>query len=101
MVAAVCFQNRVSMRNELVAETCVNRLGTIAFAKRIWAIEQHKTSKDVPTWDDLYPHLSSDFTNRWFTNGVPVCPEGGVYTLGQVGALPACSIGGSGHLCQK
>jgi sensor domain CHASE-containing protein len=79
------------------AAPCVNRLMQIEAAKVEWALEHNKTTNDVPTWDDIYPYLSSDFTNRWFTNGRPVCPEGGTYTLGRVGVPPTCSIGGSRH----
>jgi hypothetical protein len=101
VVAAVYLPKFLGIRAEVVAETCVNRLTEIAFAKRHWALEQLKSTKDVPAWDDLYPYLSYSFTNRWFTNGRPVCPGGGVYALGQVGTLPTCSIGGAGHLCPK
>jgi hypothetical protein len=76
---------------------CVNRLIQIDAAKQEWALEHNKTTNDAPTWDDLYPYLSSSFTNEWFTNGMPVCPEGGTYTLGRVGVHPTCSIGGPRH----
>jgi hypothetical protein len=63
-------------------------------AKEQWALEQSKTTNDTPTWSDLSPYIYwSGFTNRWFTNGIPVCPEGGIYTLGRVGELPTCSLG--------
>jgi hypothetical protein len=80
---------------------CVNRLMQIDGAKQEWAIEKGKTTNDVPTWDGLYPYLSSSFTNRWFTNGTPVCPEGGTYTLDSVGVHPTCSIGGERHSFPK
>jgi hypothetical protein len=79
------------------AAPCVNRLMQIQAAKEEWALERNKTTNDVPTWDDLYPYLWSGFTNSWFTNGRPVCPEGGTYTLGRVGVPPTCSIGGPRH----
>ena len=76
---------------------CVNRLMQIESAKQEWAIEDNKTTNDVPTWRDLYPYLAESFTNYYFTNGKPVCPEGGTYTLGRVGVPPTCSIGGPRH----
>jgi hypothetical protein len=73
---------------------CCSRLRQIESAKQDWAVEQHKTTNDMPTWSDLYPHLyMPHFTNRWFANGVPVCPDGGTYTLGRVGQSPTCSLG--------
>jgi hypothetical protein len=79
------------------AAPCVTRLMNVDAAKEQWALERHKTTNDVPTWDDLYPYLWSGFTNSWFTNGRPVCPEGGTYTLGRFGVHPTCSIGGPRH----
>lgn len=76
---------------------CVGRLMQIDSAKQEWELEHSKSTNDVPTWDELYPYLSSSFTDRWFTNGTPVCPEGGTYTLGRVGVHPTCSIGGPRH----
>lgn len=58
----------------------------------------NKGSDDSPTWDDLRPYFPDWATNglvRW-TNG-PVCPEGGIYTIGRVGETPRCSIGGYSH----
>ncbi len=73
---------------------CINRLRLIEGAKEEWAIEQGKTTNDTPTWPDLFPYIYlPSFTNNWFTNGVPVCPEGGTYTLGRVGVQPICSLG--------
>jgi hypothetical protein len=76
---------------------CVNRLMQIDSAKQEWALEHGKTASDVPTWADLYPYLASNFTNTWFTNGQPVCPEGGIYNIERVGVHPTCSIGGPRH----
>lgn len=74
------------------AAGCINRLRQIDAAKEQWALEQHKTTNDVPTWNDLYPYLSSNFTNNWFTNGIPVCPGGGICTIGRIGEPPVCSF---------
>lgn len=71
---------------------CVNNLRIIEESKEQWALDKYKTTNDVPSWDDLRPY----FPNGW-TNGRPVCPEGGTYTLGRVGVPPTCSIGGPGH----
>jgi len=72
---------------------CINRLRQFEGAKEQWALEQNKTTNDTPTWSDLYPYIYLPyFTNRWFTNGVPVCPDGGTYTLGRVGVPPTCSL---------
>ena len=52
---------------------CVNNLRIIEESKEQWALDKYKTTNDVPSWDDLRPY----FPNGW-TNGRPVCPEGGL-----------------------
>ena len=62
---------------------CVNYLWEIDAGKREWALEQHKTTNDTPTWEDLRPYLK---------NSPYTCPNGGIYTIGRVGEMPTCSI---------
>jgi hypothetical protein len=76
---------------------CVNRLRLIDSAKQQWALEFSKPTNAVPSWNDILGYLPSDWTNRWWSNGMAVCPEGGTYTLGRVGDPPKCSIGGQRH----
>ena len=70
-------------------------------ATQQWALEHNQKSGAVPTWSDIRPYLP-EFV-KLGTNGVPLCPEGGRYTLGRVnmhgeeGTLPTCSIGGPNH----
>jgi len=69
---------------------CVNSLRQLDGAKQQWVLENHKTTNDVPAWQDLLPYLRQK----------PVCPEGGTYILGRVGELPRCSHGGTHSLAQ-
>jgi hypothetical protein len=84
-------QAQAQQLDQIVAaqrNTCINNLRVIYAAKQEWALEKGKTDADVPTEQDLLPYLKG---------GVfPVCPSGGVYTIGEVGQLPTCSI--SGHV---
>jgi DNA repair exonuclease SbcCD ATPase subunit len=65
---------------------CIANLRLIYAAKQAWALDKNKTDSDVPTEQDLLPYLKG---------GVfPVCPAGGIYTIGAVGVLPTCSIPG-------
>jgi hypothetical protein len=63
---------------------CIFNLRQIEAAKQQWALEFHKSTNDVPTWDDL--------VGRGFLEKMPRCPQGGTYTIGRVGELPSCSI---------
>ncbi len=71
---------------------CVNNMRQIDGAKQQWALVNKKTTNDIPTWSDLAPYLSRNGTN------LPVCPGGGVYTLGRLGEPPKCSVGHGSHL---
>jgi hypothetical protein len=74
---------------------CHENLVLIDLAKRNWASDESKTSNDTPTWDDLRFYFPNWVTNgNYWTNGRPVCPDGGTYTIGRVGELPRCSVGG-------
>ena len=68
---------------------CHDNLRRIELAKFNWAGNEAKTTNDTPTWDDLRLY----FPDSW-SNGIPVCPAGGTYTIGRVGEQPRCSVGG-------
>jgi hypothetical protein len=54
---------------------CVANLRSIDGAVQAWALENHKTTNDIPTWSDLRPYLNPQFK----------CPAGGQYTLARPG----------------
>jgi DNA repair exonuclease SbcCD ATPase subunit len=68
------------------ANACINNLRLIDAAKQQWALENKKLSTDTPTMDDLRPYIG-----RGPNGDLPVCPDGGVYTVGTVGERPTCS----------
>jgi hypothetical protein len=58
-------------------------------AKQQWALEYRKQTSDTPAMSDLQPYLG-----RGPNGELPVCPDGGVHTSGNVGEKPTCSIPG-------
>ncbi len=65
---------------------CINNLRRIDGAKQQWALEKNKPVAAVPTVKDLLPYLKG---------GVfPACPDGGIYSINSVDALPTCSVAG-------
>lgn len=78
---------------------CQQNLRRIELSKTMWADQRSETSPDTPTWADLRPDFPDWLTNnaRLWTNGRPICPRGGTYTIGRVGERPRCSIGGYDH----
>jgi hypothetical protein len=65
---------------------CIANLKQLDTAKEQWAIENHKSTNDVPTMADIAPLLPKRLS--WS------CRSGGVYTLGRVGEKPKCSVKG-------
>jgi hypothetical protein len=92
IILAVAIPNLIRVRPTSAADPCVNNLRQIDVMKEEWALEKGKTTSDVPTLDDLRPYLRPEWSNS-----LPPCPEGGIYTIGRVGKKPTCSIGGSRH----
>jgi hypothetical protein len=84
MVAAIAIPNFVRARATAQENKCINNLHLIDSAKQQWALENHKQSADTPTAQDLEPYIGK----------FPVCPGGGVYTIGTVGEKPTCTIAG-------
>jgi hypothetical protein len=76
-------QQAVAVAN---ANACINNLRQIDAAKNQWALEKQKNAGDLPTVQDLAPYLRDGV--------LPVCPDGGTYTLNGAGLPPTCSIPG-------
>ena len=87
--AGVLVRQYIRARSVPASSACVNNLRQIQGAKEEWALENHKTSNDVVTWQDVQPYMG-----RGPNGTLPMCPQGGTYILGRVGQPPRCSYGG-------
>lgn len=76
---------------------CEYNLQVIEICKSNWKTVNNKTASDVPSWDDLRSELRPYADRYGWTNGMPVCPDGGTYIIGRVDERPRCSIGGPRH----
>jgi hypothetical protein len=74
---------------------CVWNLMLIQAAKEDWAGRNNNLTNATPNWNDLKIDFYGHKINM--SNGIPVCPQGGTYTIGRVGEPPTCSIGGPRH----
>jgi hypothetical protein len=79
-------------RKRVKFSQCVYNLERIYIAQENWAIQESKSTNDIPSWNDLRYCLAEQLIN-----GIPVCPEGGTYKINRVGKKPTCSIGGLYH----
>jgi hypothetical protein len=63
---------------------CCAQLRQIDASKQIWMIQQHKSTSDTPSWDDLRPYFGPQ--------APPKCPLGGTYRIGRVAEMATCSV---------
>ncbi len=82
-------QNFIRARNTPASNACVNNLRIIQGATEQWGLENHKSTNDAPTLQDIQRYVG-----RGVAGEIPVCPQGGIYTPGRLGQPPTCSIGG-------
>jgi prepilin-type N-terminal cleavage/methylation domain-containing protein len=89
LLAAIAIPNFVKARQTAQKNACINNLRQIDGAKEQFALEQKKSSGAVSA-DDVKGYLKG--------NVVPTCPaDGDAYTIGNVGAVPACLNAADGH----
>ena len=79
-------QSQVNAQANAAANACLNNLRIIEGAKDQWALENKKGVGDAMSAQDILPYLKN--------NALPACPQGGVYTLNALGAVPTCSMPG-------
>src|SRR6266567_2584184 len=92
--SALVVSNFVRARNTTASNACINSLRQIDGAKQQWALENSKTTNDVPSWDEIGPYIGRG--PQGDLSGLR-CQKGGTYTIGRVGDPPTCSIGGPDH----
>lgn len=90
ILLAIAVPNFIKARETSRAKSCIANLKQIDAAKEQWAMDQKKTTGDLPVWTDLVG--SANYIKKQ-----PACPSGGTYTILGVGTDPTCSIGGT-HL---
>src|SRR5215471_12098522 len=75
----------IRARSQSSYASCITILRQIDAAEQQWGLDHNKSTNDIPTWTDLVG------PDRYMRE-MPVCPQGGTYTLSRVGDYPRCSI---------
>jgi len=83
LLSGLAIPHFLNARKTAQRNLCLSHLKHIDDAKAMWAVTEGGLSSDEPTWSDLVP----DYLRK-----IPVCPEGGTYTIGIVDANATCSI---------
>jgi hypothetical protein len=86
LCAMILVRSSVRINRHPASSSCVNNLRQLEGATEQWALENKKTAGTLVDSQAVLPYLKG--------SAMPVCPEGGVYRLGQVGAPPQCSVRG-------
>lgn len=87
LLAAIAIPNFVKARSVSQRSACIANLRQIEGAKHEWALENKKSSTDLPVQTDLYG------TDKYIRDE-PSCPGSGTYTINLVITKPACTIAG-------
>ena len=86
-IVVLAAPNFVRARTDVSRRPCIYILRCIDDATQTWALDNGKSTNDIPTWEDVRHYLSRDGKG-------PTCPQGGKYTLGRKGTPPTCSYPG-------
>lgn len=74
-------------RTMSASNACCNNLRQFDGAIQQWAVENKASSNAVVTWNDIRPYIRLSPASE-----LPLCPQGGTYTIGRAGDQPRCSI---------
>ena len=91
LLAAIAIPNFVKARTLSQRNACIANMKQIDGAKATWALENKKTSADVPADADLFG------ADKYIAKK-PECPAGGNYTLAAVDTAPSCDKNGAPDL---
>jgi len=84
MGSAIAMPAFAKARTTARMNACINNLRMIDAAKDQWAMENNAKNGDEVKEDDIKGYLRG--------NAMPVCPQGGQYTIGTLGENPECSM---------
>src|SRR4051812_18058032 len=85
LVFVVLIPNFTRARTGSGGIACGAYLRQIDDAKAQWALENHKTVNDTPSWKEVGDYLKA----------IPKCPHGGTYILGRWGEPVRCTVNGT------
>jgi len=83
MISAIAIPSFVKARGASQQNACINNLRQLDAAKEQWALAERKPDGEAPEEEAVLQYVKGA--------AMPVCPQGGVYTLNPIGAAPTCS----------
>ena len=86
LLAGIAIPSFVKARSTSQSNACINNLRMLEAAKEQWALENKKAQGDAVLAPGILKYLG--------TGRMPICPQGGRYTLNVIGENARCSIPG-------
>ncbi len=86
LMAAIAIPSFVRARTTSQHHSCINNLRMLDSAKEQWAMAENKNEGDMPDEAGVLEYL--------WGGGMPVCLQGGTYSLNPIGESPTCSFPG-------
>jgi hypothetical protein len=86
MMAAIAIPSFVKARSTSSSMSCVNNLRMMDAGKEQWAMEANKETGAEPDLQGVCAYIKGA--------RLPVCPQGGEYSLNAIGQNPTCTIPG-------
>jgi type IV pilus assembly protein PilE len=84
LLAAIALPSFIKSRNVSQQNACINNLRIIDDGKQQWAFVARKSNGAAVTANSVNEYIKGSTT--------PVCPANGIYTYGNIGSVPDCSI---------
>ena len=86
LMAAIAIPSFMKARSTSQSNACINNLRMLEAAKEQWALENKKAQGDAVLAPGILKYLG--------TGRMPICPQGGRYTLNVIGRNARCSMPG-------
>lgn len=83
MMAAIAVPRFIRARGTSRGAACINNLRQLDAGKEQWAMAEGKNDGDAPDVEGVCEYIKG--------NAMPICPQGGVYSLNAIGVDPTCS----------
>ncbi len=85
VIILVAVPNFMNSRERAHLNICRAQQKNIDDMKAMWAIVEVQPRSSLPAWDDLIP----DYLKK-----IPVCPDAGTYTIGDIDTNATCDVVG-------
>jgi hypothetical protein len=83
MLAAIAIPSFVKARSTSQQNACINNLRQLDAAKEQWAMASNSAAGAIPVEKEALQYIRGA--------AMPICPQGGSYTLNVIGVTPTCS----------